>query len=533
MSSITNNKATKGCWTCKDRRVKCDLGRPSCANCVRLKQVCQGYGVRLSWPKDGDTKRAIVGAVPAPLQNRHRSTEIELVHTSVFDIEMYYYLVDLRSNGVGEHDVTHPPNLILPSPMPAKFMNLNAEEQELLRYFQSTAYLTLATCSTDLPGFRDMLVVMALADHTIASRAVLHALLALSSLQRDGPQLQAAQHKTAAVGALGASVQNGILTTVEAAQHVAANMLLCTFEIYNGSDSHSHWLWYLLGARDVILVADLEPQMFRPEIAELVLWTYYHDVLSRFTLRHWHRGSVPRSLAKELGVEGGWQRDLCGFATKLRLHVSPLPRILRFFADVLDALCDAAASPATTSTQALQEEIHKAERAIREIPAIVLPPPPPSTGPTSSSPETSTSNTNEDKNLRKLAALTELHRSAVLVYISRICAHRFLESRDLQISQLVASAFAQFASLDEGCERLFPVFILGCEASTDEQRVAVLDLLRRTEESGRVRPVCCLRRALDSAWIQDDLNADQDVRLDYMSKLNVVVSSSPTPPNFV
>lgn len=96
---------------------------------------------------------------------------------------------------------------------------------------QSIAFSTLATFSSDLPGLRDTLVRMALTNHTIPSRAVLHAILALSSLHRDGLQLQATRHKTVAVGALGASAKTGIQTTTEAAQHLAANMLLCSFEV--------------------------------------------------------------------------------------------------------------------------------------------------------------------------------------------------------------------------------------------------------------------------------------------------------------
>jgi hypothetical protein len=64
-----------------------------------VQQVCQGYGLRLSWPKDGDTKRSIVGQVPEALANSYEGTGIELVHASYFDIEMYYYLVELHSNG--------------------------------------------------------------------------------------------------------------------------------------------------------------------------------------------------------------------------------------------------------------------------------------------------------------------------------------------------------------------------------------------------------------------------------------------------
>ncbi|KAI0102374.1 fungal-specific transcription factor domain-containing protein [Nemania sp. FL0031] len=512
MASTDRNKATRGCWTCKDRRVRCDRGLPSCANCARVRQACQGYGVRLSWPKIGDTRRAIVGRVSRPLATNYKRTGIELVHASYFDVEMYHYLVELRATGVDDDVVVHPPNLILPLPLPLKLVDLNAEDLELLQHFKSIAFTTLATFTADLPGLRDTLVRMALTNQTITSRAVLHAILAFSSLQRDGLQLQATKHKTAAVSALGASVKNGIHTTTEATQHLAANMLLCSLEIHMGTSSCGHWLWYLMGARDIIKAANLDTQIFRSEVGDFVLWAFYHDVLARFTFLHWRRGELSQVLAQELGVEGGWQRDLCGFASKLKINVGPLPRLLRFFGDTVDTLCDSAKG-AAVSSDALRNEIRALERNAKTVTAPPMPPPSPA-----------------NEAARRLVVVTELYQTAILVYIGRICENRFGESRDLK--SLIDKGFAQLEQA-EVCERQFPMFILGCEANTDERRITILSLMRRTEEKTHVRPLDCLRRGLDSVWIQDDLHADQDVKLDYMNKLNAVISSSPTPPAFV
>lgn len=38
-----------GCWTCRDRHVKCDMGRPSCERCRRADLVCAGYYIKLKW----------------------------------------------------------------------------------------------------------------------------------------------------------------------------------------------------------------------------------------------------------------------------------------------------------------------------------------------------------------------------------------------------------------------------------------------------------------------------------------------------
>jgi hypothetical protein len=40
--------------------VRCDAQRPTCGNCAKTRRQCQGYGIQLSWPRDGDIKRAVV-----------------------------------------------------------------------------------------------------------------------------------------------------------------------------------------------------------------------------------------------------------------------------------------------------------------------------------------------------------------------------------------------------------------------------------------------------------------------------------------
>ncbi|KAI8634245.1 hypothetical protein F5Y19DRAFT_487713 [Xylariaceae sp. FL1651] len=505
------NKASRGCWTCKDRKVRCDRILPSCLNCARLQQTCQGYGVRLSWPRHGDTKRSIIGRIPESRANRIKDSEFRLVHTSYFDFEMYHYLAELGASRVCNKAIIYPDKLRYLVDLAWKPFRLNAEELELLRYFDTIAYSSLATFRVKAVVLRDILVRMALSSPTIPSRAILHALLAVSSLHRDGLQLQAARHKTAAVSALAASVKSGINGTTEAAQHVAAGMLLCSFEIHMGTESHGHWPWYLMGARDIIKATGLDTHIDRNEIGELILWTYYHDVLARFSLIHWRRSSVERSFAKELGSEGWWQRDLCKAAMKLNLKLDPIATVLRLLGDVIDTLWEYQHSE--TSAEDLQTGLQDLELKLSNIPESPIVP----------------SSTAENAGT-SMATLTELYRMAVLIYLARVAESKFGEPRDL--GPQLDRAFAQLEHVHT-CERLFPIFILGCEAQTDERRMAIFDILRRTEEQTHVRSLECMLRGLTSVWIQDDLNADQDLMLDYINKMNVVISASATLPTFV
>ncbi|KAI5905741.1 Arginine metabolism regulation protein II [Candida parapsilosis] len=38
-----------GCWTCRSRKVKCDLTKPICMRCAKSKRECLGYAIRLRW----------------------------------------------------------------------------------------------------------------------------------------------------------------------------------------------------------------------------------------------------------------------------------------------------------------------------------------------------------------------------------------------------------------------------------------------------------------------------------------------------
>ncbi|CCK72104.1 Arg81p KNAG_0J00210 [Huiozyma naganishii CBS 8797] len=42
-------KTFTGCWTCRSRKVKCDLRRPGCLRCEKSSLECGGYDIKLRW----------------------------------------------------------------------------------------------------------------------------------------------------------------------------------------------------------------------------------------------------------------------------------------------------------------------------------------------------------------------------------------------------------------------------------------------------------------------------------------------------
>lgn len=39
---VNTGRPSRGCQTCKDKRIKCDLGQPECNRCLRTGRKCPG-----------------------------------------------------------------------------------------------------------------------------------------------------------------------------------------------------------------------------------------------------------------------------------------------------------------------------------------------------------------------------------------------------------------------------------------------------------------------------------------------------------
>lgn len=46
---IARTKTFTGCWTCRTRKIKCDLQRPTCNRCKKANLTCEGYSIKLRW----------------------------------------------------------------------------------------------------------------------------------------------------------------------------------------------------------------------------------------------------------------------------------------------------------------------------------------------------------------------------------------------------------------------------------------------------------------------------------------------------
>ncbi|KIX07717.1 uncharacterized protein Z518_02371 [Rhinocladiella mackenziei CBS 650.93] len=80
---IKHTKTFSGCWTCRERHVKCDEGRPECTRCLKGGFGCQGYGIKLVWV-DPDT------------QEREQNIRRVIGQPAVYDDDSGFMQVDVH-----------------------------------------------------------------------------------------------------------------------------------------------------------------------------------------------------------------------------------------------------------------------------------------------------------------------------------------------------------------------------------------------------------------------------------------------------
>ena len=131
------------------------------------------------------------------------------------------------------------------------------------------------------------------------------------------------------------------------------------------------------------------------------------------------------------------------------------------------------------------------------------------------------------KSSTRSVAILEVYRLAALIYLER--ASRNFSGTSPKLDAWVGAAYDLLAALDV-CKHGFPVFIIACEARTDAQRIIILDCLGRTKRAMPTASMKILQGMIQSAWSLEDLETEREV--DYMTKLDVVVSGCETMPSF-
>lgn len=500
-SSAAAMKARKGCWTCAARKIQCDGGRPTCKKCARAQRNCEGYELRLSWPREDDKRRAMTGTnappvLVSPSQSGQTSSDVLFVNTTWQDMKVYGYLSGRR-----------PPSLLLrPFSRLWRQPQQQVKHLDLVHHFQNFAHLSLVMFGQRPSQIRDSLLSMALAQDAVSGLALFYALLAFSSLHRYGINEHAVQLKIHALQYLSAAVTDEPLVLAQAAQHVAASMLLGSFEILHPSEASGEWLLHTWGAMDTIQATQLKDQPYESDTGHLINWVQYHETISRFTVHHWrHKSLVPTTPVGNCPTT----RNVCSPSlTRYRPtmpSVNPTFAILNLLSEISDTLVDP--RDPRSSDDEYQDHLKDIERRIKDVPI----------------------KSDSAKSDPDAMFAVELYQMATQIYLVRASQSPWEPA--VNLDPLIDAAFsgpAQYCS----CEHFFPLLILACEAHKDEQRVAIINLIERTQRDSRIRSIQGVKDTIQSIWVQQDLHKDDDVLVDYLGIMSSVISSNNSVPSF-
>jgi hypothetical protein len=186
---------------------------------------------------------------------------------------------------------------------------------DLFTTVQMEAALAI-TCGNSTDHLLGVVTRLAFYDDSASSLAVLHAVLAVASLRRNGPTSSTIARHGAALRALKTSAEAGISGT-KVTQHVAAGVLLCCFEVGDGllqpapskhekslartsaeritlqihhkGGSSRPWYSNVINTKGLLKGLNLDRHAAVYEFLAMTNWLYHHDVHAQFSCRHWRR----------------------------------------------------------------------------------------------------------------------------------------------------------------------------------------------------------------------------------------------------
>lgn len=121
---------------------------------------------------------------------------------------------------------------------------------------------------------------------------------------------------------------------------------------------------------------------------------------------------------------------------------------------------------------------------------------------------------------------------SVLLYLWRLTDGSG-NDKSAKIASLIDEAFDYLSQLDAFHYPL-PIFLLGCEAQTDDQRRIILELISRTERTTSTLAMSYVKGMTRSAWVQQDLRRNGfTATIEYKEMLDDLISSCKKLPTFI
>jgi hypothetical protein len=288
---------------------------------------------------------------------------------------------------------------------------------------------------------------------------------------------------------------------------------------------------YLSGAKYLIDHTDVGSQMLPGEFSRILNWVEYHTVMGQFSLQHWdiiEEPTVYKNSLDAVSQDVPVEQESCP-RQKVRRKPMNASYLHRYLSNIIQIksvsycsheilqllyfMFETILKPTNPlyHSREYENSLQHLENRINNI-----------------DPTAQTDFSDIMSGLDKIwVATLELYKLAALIYLKR--ASRNFSGASVQIDTLIERAFVILADL-ETFNLVFPLLIVGCEARVDDQRMRILELIENTLKTSSLRSLRGLRSILQHIWVQDDLAVDHE--LDYLKKLNVVMTSYHIMPTF-
>ncbi|RII09766.1 hypothetical protein CUC08_Gglean005756 [Alternaria sp. MG1] len=316
--------------------------------------------------------------------------------------------------------------------------------------------------------------------------------------------MHAARAKNAAIEALVSATSPG-LDSDASIEHIATGLVLCLVE----TDLDCDWIGHLCGARNIVPTVDKKAHSVGSDAAIILEWLYYFVTFTRFSFRHW-RTYMIRSTSHELGFKAAnhtcsvqYRIARIAFAEDISSIATYAHPLLRLLAEVFETRLYAS-DPLYHSTD-YQQSLDNLKSRLNDVELVP----------------------NDGGESDKYYCL-EFTRLAGLIYLERVS--RNFSGQSTRLHHWKEDALCILAKLKTSPPS-FAVFIVGCEAHTDEERLVMLDFFTRLEQGPYLNSLLEAKGMIQTAWIQHDLGVEGE--LEYIHKINLVMSSRDVIPSFM
>ncbi|OQE42256.1 hypothetical protein PENCOP_c004G05276 [Penicillium coprophilum] len=517
------SRARTGCWTCRARRIKCDETHPICSRCTRNNASC-GYGLRLVWHEESLARgvchgRAGVWSKRKDERKRERLEHVDdilsrrsehardnrtwmFLNTTMIDLQIHFDGAQPNCKEMKPFSQQSPLSPWLNTIPPGQRSDC---DPVLLSYFENIicSSATLVDNAHYNP-YRYLILPMAL-----QSDGIYHAALAIAAntlkLSDQRYRLSALEHHHRAISHLRGLLSKDSWVESELDEMLGLVLMLCWFDI--SDNSRSSWVTHLNGFQNLIRTRKERPgrSCHSQELASFFSRYFaFHLVLARTAFR----------------------------VTPLSSHTSPLPpdSILEY-SDTIDPymglspalllLINQVAELAWTcedgNIKINRKDVHQLKTNLDSLQQKIP-----------------TEHIDPDT---ECAAIAEANRLGALLLLHEICLTKApmnrsgiptleSEEKDVYVERILTLILKKKVNMMRtAVTPLWPLFLAGCCARREEERVIVLELFKELESIRRFGNITPAIEVVEMVWRQRDLSVQDERKL--RKKLNTQRQKDP------